>query len=647
MSLFSSKVQQFKPQKDIPLDWNGFNGGLNTFSRPTELKPNEMPQMDNIMLVGSGTPTGRWGSVNYALFGTNKVRLLDGYYNSTTSVNYLVGITDSGMFVKKSGASYVIITGASFASGYSFQSAQLAKNTYIAGSPAKFIRFDGSNLIPYVGISSPTNVSVAQLSAASGFSTWSWLITANSNTGETLGSVNKTLASLPLDLKLTSIKVSWNAVSSAPSVLSGYNVYRGTPGNETFLASLDPTATQFVDVGDAASLTIFPPLSDTTNGPIAKYIIKFDDRLILAGISGDPSKILISGRYPSHDSFSAIDGGGYAYISPDDGDDIMGIGIQHLQTTTKLIIIYKRNSTYVMSLDTITLGNYVILNPIVTQLTTSTGASSGDTLTMVENDVYSFGRKGLYSTGQEPQFLNQIRTNEITARIRPYVQSLSDQDFKEACSAYVDYKYVLSFPSRKETIIYDRQRLCFSGPWQTPFGITKWLRYFDPTGVERWLAGCDDGYVRELSSSYISDSGMIINQTLRTRKEDFGQWNMMKMLKYIYYLFKNVRGQVTANLLIEDRTGNTVVTKTATISSDLSDSGWGSDEWGAISWGDSQGTAILSGDELARYSLIYKQFRVMQIEIVCDTPNSKFEFLGFKALGVSLGPASLPSGLKL
>lgn len=647
MALRRSSRKKFTPQKDVPLSWGTFNGGLNTFSRPTELKPNELAQADNIMLVGSGTPTGRWGSNKYALMGSGRIRALDAYYNSTTSVNYLLAITDMGYLVKKNNASYTIITGASFPSGSNFQSTELSTNTYFAVNPNNFVRFDGSNLIPYTGLGVPTNVSVAMVSAASGFNTWSWIVTATSQAGESLGSVNKILASLPLDLKTTSIKVSWNTVSAAPSVLNGYNIYRGTPGNETYLASVDPTAVQYTDVGQATSLTLFPPLSDTTSGPIAKYILKVDDRLILAGISGDPSRVIISGKYPANDSFSAIDGGGYCYVSPNDGDDVTGLGIQHLGTTNKLIVIYKRNSTYVLTLGTIPLGNYTILDPQVTLLTSSAGASSGDTVVPVENDTYSFGRKGLYSTGQEPQFLSQIRTNEISSRVRPFVQGLSNTDLSEANAAYVDYKYILSFPTLKTTLVFDRQRAAFAGLWSTPFGITKWLRYFDPAGVELYLAGGDDGYVRDMSSSYLTDSNAAISKVLRTRKEDMGTWNMMKMLKYFYILFKNVKGAVTFNLRIEERSGNTVTTKTATITSSLGGSGWGTDQWGTAKWGTSSGTVTLSGDELARYSLIFKQFRVLQVEVTASAANSNFELLSIRATAVSLGPASLPSTLKV
>ncbi len=61
----SRKTPTFKPSKDNQVRWTGWNGGLNTFFRPTELRPNELAQADNIMFVGAATPTGRWGSNIY------------------------------------------------------------------------------------------------------------------------------------------------------------------------------------------------------------------------------------------------------------------------------------------------------------------------------------------------------------------------------------------------------------------------------------------------------------------------------------------------------------------------------------------------------------------------------------------------------
>src|ERR1035437_975243 len=263
MSVTNQKIAKFTPSKDTDTRWTTWNGGLNTLFKPTELKPNELSQADNIMYIGFGTPTGRWGSQLYNQVGEGgRVRLLDAYYNSNTSSNFLLSVSDSGFMTKKSGASYSIITGASFPSGYNMQSTELANNTYIAAASQNFIRFDGTNLLPYISLGIPTNVSVAQLSAASGFTTYSWLVTGISPTGETIPSVAAMLASLPLDLTQTTVRVSWNTLAPSGVSLSSYNLYRGLPGNETWLASIAPIQTQYIDTGmEEKKKKISPTLS--------------------------------------------------------------------------------------------------------------------------------------------------------------------------------------------------------------------------------------------------------------------------------------------------------------------------------------------------------------------------------------------------
>jgi hypothetical protein len=643
------KVPAFKPDKDNEINWPTFNGGLNNLFKPTELRANELAQADNLMLIGAGTPTGRWGSQFYQSVGSGSIRLLDGFYNSLTSTNYLLSISDSGFLTKNSGTSYSIISGASFVSGYPFQSAELGSNTYITASPNTFIKFDGTNLIPYVPLSLPTITSVSFMSGATGYNTYSWVVTALS-TGETAAPAvnNAKLTTLPYSMASAYVKVTWNAITATPTTtLKGYNVYRGTPGNETLLASLGPEVTSYVDYGQPTSQSVLAPETDSTGGPKGKYVVKFGDRLVVTGLDDDPSKVMISGRYPYHDRFTALDGGGSCYVSPDDGDVVKGIGIQHLQTTNPLIVVYKNNSTYVLSIGTANLGNYAILDINAHLLTNTFGTSSGDTVVPVENDLYAFGRKGLYSTGQEPQFLNQIRSNEISSRIRTYVQGLSETDLKQATAAYIDYKYLLSFPTRKETMIYDWQRACFMGPWTTPFGITKWFKYYDVTGKERWLAGATDGNLYEFSGAFTSDNGTTITKILRTKKEDFGSWNQMKMVKYIYALFRNVRGSVNVNILGEGRDGNTTTNKSFNLTSQLGSSGWGIDQWGSQEWGQTSAVVTLTGEELARYSLLFKQLRVIQVEVTTTLSNSNFEFLSFRASAVALGGQSLPSQLKV
>jgi len=650
---------KFSPQRDVEVKWEAFDGGWNNIFKPTELKDNELSQADNLMLVGKGTPTGRWGSEkNHQAGETGRIRLLTDYKKSSPSTNELLTITDDGFLHKKSGASYSRITGASFFSGLNYQAVQMDNNVYIAGATLPLIRYDGSGLIPYTALSRPTNVNASILSSVSGTNTFSWVVTALTATGETLESVAKTLASLPLDLTETLVRVTWDKVSSAASVLTGYNVYRGFPGDETFIGTVGSEATEFMDSGAPASDLIFPPLEDTTAGIRAGAILKFDDRIVLAKVPGERSAVYVSGRYPYHDRFTVADGGGKALVSPDDGDDITALGIagnQGMGTNpppVSAVLAFKNNSVHRITLAQLQVGNFVVLDPVVQLLTGSTGCSSPDTVTSVENDTFYFGRKGLYSVGQEPQFLNQIRTNELSARIRPYMRALSDMDFRTAAAGYMDNKYLLSFPDKREAIMYDRERLAFMGPWKTPWGITKWLKYFDESGNERWLAATtaetnSSPFVREFSDAFVSDSGTAISKILRTKKTDIGDWSVLKVVKLFYVLFRNVRGQVTVNLRIETKDGNTVTTKNFSLSSQLGDGGFGTDQFGAIQFGDTEALVSITGDELVRYAQIYKNARVAQVEIVSSNANANWEFLGLRLTAQPLGDNSLPANLRV
>src|SRR5688572_6485052 len=130
MPVIGSNIPAYKGNKSIPIDWNTFRRGLNILLRETELNKDELSQADNLMLIGAGVPTRRWGAANYFMAGaTGAIRTLKGYY--TTNVNELLTMTDEGILVKQSGASYSVITGASWASGYDAQMVQLNNNMYI------------------------------------------------------------------------------------------------------------------------------------------------------------------------------------------------------------------------------------------------------------------------------------------------------------------------------------------------------------------------------------------------------------------------------------------------------------------------------------------------------------------------------------
>jgi hypothetical protein len=159
-----------------------------------------------------------------------------------------------------------------------------------------------------------------------------------------------------------------------------------------------------------------------------------------------------------------------------------------------------------------------------------------------------------------------IRTNEISAKMRPYLDLLNDTYYTTACAMYVDKKYILSFPRRKECIVYDRERGAWTGPWRMPFGISRMIKHTDGTGTERWVLGsANDNNVYTFEPSQNTDNGTAIQKTLRTNKEVFGEWSLLKIVNLFYALFRSVKGQVNVNILAELRNGTTTSIKSFTI----------------------------------------------------------------------------------
>lgn len=645
MPRFNRTPPPYRPEKKLEVKWEGWDGGWNNFYDETEIKPNELVETTNLMLKGRGAVTGRWGSDTYFLAGTGQVRGLGAFYKPEDGTNELIALTDAGYLVKKSGASNSRITGASWASGYAIQMGELGNNTYIVGGNKELIRYDGTVLRSYATIGVPTNTAATNISGVSGTMVYGWRVSAVTEVGETLASNSVQLINLPQDLSNTLVRVTWSAVSAASGVLRGYTVYRGQPGGETFVGSVDNNTTTFLDEGQPQSDVVFPPDADTTGGPKARYLLKLDDRIVVAGFDADPSMVMISARFPYESRFHWVDGGGYVRIAPDDGEKVTGLSVVGSNvkggSVPSTILVFKERSTYAMVLKTVSIGNFVILDPQYQKLM-PVGTLSANSIVEVENDVFFLSRDGLYSVGSEPNFLNEIRSKDISARIREYIQGLADSDFATASAGYIEHKYLLSFPARRDTIIYDYERRAFMGPWKTPFGITKWFKYYDSNAMEQWLAACDDGYVRQFTPSLTSDSGTAFTRRATTRKEDFGDWTIMKIMELFYILMRNVSGSVTVTVRGETRNGQTTGLKTFTITGgSFGNSGVGTEQYGSAQYGMGQNAVNVTSEDFIRWSQLYKTIRVTQIEVTSSGAADNWDLINMRMIAQPLGVGSL------
>lgn len=643
MPIVALKPPKYDPPKESVVTWDTWKKGLNLLLRENEIDGAEMVTSTNLLLIGSGIPTKRWGSQDFFQAGaTGITRFVLPVKDENENIEVL-SLVDWGFLTKKNAASYTMITGASWPSGYDIEGVQLGGNVYLFSEAREMVRYDFSTLTSFATLGRPTSLGASVISLATGTSTWSWRVTAIGRSGgETLGSLPVSLASLPNDLSQTLINIRWSPVSAASGDLLGYNVYRGGPGNEVWVGGTGPEAISFFDFGTPSSdpfRTV--PLADTTGGLKGKYVIRFQDRLIVAGVPGYPTRVYISGRWPYHERFDWYAGGGYIEIEPDSGQNVTGLGIHQ-----EKLVVTKENSIWQVLLNTVQYGNYVILDPQYKLLTASQGCSSHRSIVPVENDLMFSNRKGIYILRYEPQLLTVLNANEISAKIRPFFEGLSDDDLTQANAVYIDKKYILSFPISKQSIMFDRERLSFIGPWRTPFGIHHWARYVDSNGTERWVAADDnDNFVSEFAKNYIDDKGTAITTIFKSRKEDFKDWTLFKTLNEIYMNFRSVSGTISVNIYIEDRSGSVIAAKTFTIAGTGSQgtSGIGTDPIGSVVFGSSANTPTTQIGELPRKTFIYKTARTFQIEVRTTDNTDNYELLGVKAIAIPQARGNSPS----
>lgn len=629
-------VSRYKPGKYGGARWNEFSGGLNKLLKEQEIGENDLANSVNLILKGRGVPTKRWGTENYFLAGsTGKVLDLEGYY--TTSSNELLALTDEGYLVKRSGASYSILAGASWASTNEGDMTQLNKKMYVVSDTKELTKYDGTDLTRFTALSTPTGVTATNLSGVSGTFTYSWRVAAEGFVGETLASNTVSLANLPQDISDTTVGLTWTTASPASSV-KGYTIYGRDSGNERFMARVSSAELSYEDNGsDTPAILAAPPTADSTGGPIAKFIERHDNRLIIAGITGQPDRVMISGKAGFSELFHWSRGGAYIEVETDSGDNITGI-----KSYQNKLIIFKERSIWQINLTEQSFGNYTLTVPTAILITAAHGCISNRTITAVENDLFFLSREGVFVLGNEPNIQNVLRTNELSAKIRPLIEEKNYADLQSASAAYINKKYILSFKNTKKSLSYDRERLGWTGNWTTPYGISVLTKWYD-SGTERWLAGTDDNYVVRFDETLKADRGVPFNTELKTKKEDFGGWDMFKFITDLYLHLNEIVGQININITIETRDGESNVVSDFVVGRSSTNSGWGSSQWGDSQWGDSEesGTASDLADTVKRI-IINKSVRSIQLAITTDGVSDNYELLGVNINAKSQGRGSMP-----
>jgi hypothetical protein len=406
-----------------------------------------------------------------------------------------------------------------------------------------------------------------------------------------------------------------------------------------------------------SSLALTRPTTTIT----ASFAIWYQGFQIASGVGTQPSRIYVSdnttnpgdftntnptgtGIYSVYDGTThpgattfAGSGANYIDVNKGDGDKITG-----LAKYQGVVIIFKERSIFQMSLSSSGV-------PTITQITQATGAVSHKSIDNVENDVFYLSRKGYYVLGNEPNFLNTIRSNELSNRINPIIQTINPAQAQNAASIFSDFKFYTSFATggndyNNQTLIYDRRYLAWSKV--DYMDANSWTEYIDTTGQKHlYFADDNQAKVYEVVEGNYSANGTPINSYWISKSFDANNFDEYKRWLDVTILFRQISGSVTVTFYAD----NDQVVKSTSISSDTDFTGSiGTTLMGSPIFGGTGTASSTSTTNNVPYRFkVNTKSRTLKIKISNNNDNENFIVLGFAIAYVPYNRQSWPSSLKI
>lgn len=312
--------------------------------------------------------------------------------------------------------------------------------------------------------------------------------------------------------------------------------------------------------------------------PKARFSVYFQNKHIASGVDGQPDRLYISnisnatdftvttgGTQPQPDSTTdsetgtanvpgatvfagtpALTEANVIDVHKDDGDKITGLAV--FQNS---VIVFKQFSIYQLTFDSSG-------NPTIIPITYATGCVSANSIVSVENDIYFMSRQGLRVIGNEANFFTAIRTNVLSIRIQPTIDSINANAVTRCNSLYFDNKYIMGVPtgsstSIAKTIVYDRRFQAFV-IW-TNWNAQAMVSFVDANNAQQ-LVFMDDGGTQayQRSTGTYNDNGTAIEAYAVSKAQDIGNPDLTKFWVDLRLIFRRLSGQLSITIYSDDNT---------------------------------------------------------------------------------------------
>lgn len=389
--------------------------------------------------------------------------------------------------------------------------------------------------------------------------------------------------------------------------------------------------------------------------PKARFSIYYSGYHCAAGVDGQLNRLYISVLTDSSDFTNAAttlnnstevpgatvfagSGANFVDVSKNDGDRITG-----LAKFQDALIIFKERSVFQLTFDTSG-------TPVIAAVSKTFGAVSHRSIENVENDVFFLSRNGVYVLGNEPNYFNVIRTNELSSRIHPVIETINPTNYTNCTAIFNQYVFYLGVPAggvsaNNQVLTYDKRFQAWSK--LTHIMPECFTIYTDSTNTDTvYFTSASTAKVYKLTTNYNSD-GSAISAQWTSKAFDLGEFSLNKRWIWVDILFRQLVGTITIDVI----TDNGTISKTTTVASS-SVGGLGSYKLGGGDWLGGTVEASSGGSTTASTNIPYRvklstKSRTIKIKISNARTNENFVVLGLQIGYRKYSSFVFPSAQKL
>jgi hypothetical protein len=587
----------------------------------------------NAMLDQDGTVRPRPSLVRYGTQPSGTI--LGAIYEFTkqvsglTNENYMMvmqvvaGVAK--VYYSKDGGAWTAASGKTYDTSASARYAQVDNKILIMNGTDNLSYFDISTMtvVPFTALATPTMTSVVATGLAGTTFTYFYRISANSSVGETAASTAMSVqVGTQRDLWTPAsqfVTVTWPAVTGAVS----YNVYMGSVSGEEVLICAGINSLSFKDDGSfAADVSRTAPLADTTAGPKVTRAEVINGQVFMTGDKDNPRYVRFGGTGANVLDFTPFNGGGWSELGRGTKEiPVRVMAFRDGRGNPQITVLCRgtngQGKRYILSPDSITLGDTVINFFEVTEDNGQDGTDSPDAVILYNDSLWYPSRDGFKTTGTKPQLQNILSTGTVSETIINDVKVLNSLYMDKAVGLGYQNKLFFALPNgsttNNEIWVLDLQR---EGAWMKPWSIgASWMMlYNDNAGFTHHII-LSNNVMYELTDAQATyDDGVPFSTNITSGIIKFSE-DGLEWASVIDVTFVLLRPVGLINFTIagktEDEDSLQGVGQASYISSS-SVAGWGEAGWGGapsaiygwsdfteipISFGDSQKFETIEIDE--------------------------------------------------